>query len=466
MTGDDSAAATRSLGKSASVEEQRNLLTAMWISLSPVGPDVASVLPAAVDAEIKRRLAPGSGLADLNVAEQLLINGVSGPALDEAIARKLVEAKRRGIPDAAESAARYTNLMAQAGLDDTRKRAFLLGIVTDLQHFGLRSAQVRFRRSQAIAFVSRLTRWAVGFAMLPFLIFLLHRASLVYPVAPLKQVGGGIAWIVTTFPNYGLYTAVTFGAVGALFSRYTRFQEATITAVPLDDADAYYSSANVLLHLLIGTVGAMFIYFFAASGLLTGPLVPDLRALTYVAAKSPDATGPFCNLLADPVDCRVEAEKQPAPCDKADNPCPDAVGTATSGSGDGTAGGGGTENTEASKEGRGITTVLGILTPNALVPSRDLALLIIWAILAGFSERLVPNLLTSTTRQIEARAAETEAKTVVVQTSPVSPNPVQNDPDAEERDIPRAANRPGDAVVQDPAVPDPQPKPGGDASQG
>lgn len=382
--GSDSGADGEWLTQSASIAEQRNRLTAQWFLYKP-----AAVLPAneALAAEIARRLDAGSR-PDLNVAEQLIASVLTGAALDETIERKLAEAKRRGLPDASEIATRYAALKV-AGLDDDRRRAFLDGLIVDLQHLGLRAAQVRQRRAVAIATVGRWTAIAVAFAIFPFFAFLVYR------LWPLSDFGRGLAWIVTTFPNYGLYTAVSFGAIGALFSRYIRFQEAAVTAVPLDDAELYYGKTNLVLHVLIGTVGAMIIYFIAASGLVKGGVVPDVKQLTYISANSAAAEGPRCDLIGSPQDCQSVVAKSP---------------------------------TDQSQPGsaivkiNGVTTVLGLRTPNALVPSPDLALLIIWAVLAGFSERLVPNLLTSTSQQLESRMASgTSVKPVIVQMPPAPP---------------------------------------------
>jgi len=449
------------LGNSASVEWQRNKLIASWLAMrsATMGGTTPIASPAAE--EIDLRLAKGSTLADLNVAEQLLVNGLAGPVLDEEIARRLVEARRRGIPDVTENGARYVELQARGALDDLGKRAFLRNLIQDLQHFGLRSKQVRYRRQTAIAFVSRLTIWAVGLSMLPFAFFMLFR------IWPDTDLGRWIAWIVTTFPNYGLYTAVSFGAVGALFSRYTRFQDADVTTVPLDVAEAYYGRANVLLHLLIGTVGAMFMYFFVATNLIQGELVPDIRQLTYDTALSENAGGSYCDLLADPERCGAIHRPPPAlspacpegtaaTCAPA-SPDTDAALTATA------------ESTTDNSPPHGITTILGLLTPNALVPSKDLALLIIWAILAGFSERLVPSLLTSTAQQINREFAGGERTTVVVST-PVQPPPVQPPPvraPEPARETPVDAQPPAGAAAAEPAVVAPvQPDDAGNAPAG
>jgi hypothetical protein len=45
--------------------------------------------------------------------------------------------------------------------------------------------------------------------------------------------------------------------------------------------------------------------------------------------------------------------------------------------------------------------------PRLLIANKDLALLVVWGFFAGFSERLLPSILTTT----EARLAKTEAKT-------------------------------------------------------
>ena len=142
---------------------------------------------------------------------------------------------------------------------------------------------------------------------------------------------------VDALPNYGLFTAVTFGILGALFSRFIMLQSGN-TAVPVDEAAAYYSQRYViLLRIFIGMVGAIIVYFFLASGLVSRGPHPHIQSLTFVAST------PLLQAVAG------------------------LPGTAPTVAPD-------------------LYTVPGTATKTAMVPGRDFALLIVWSFLAGFSE--------------------------------------------------------------------------------
>lgn len=330
--------------RSESLEAARIRLLGSWGAYRSA---LLTAEPVAASAQqIEALLAdPEASWDDLNLAELLLVEYMSLPDVEEAIQRRIAEALRRLVPDAAANAARFAK-WTPAEATEPAKRNFLRGMIADLQHFGLRSKQVRRLRASAIGYVSWLSGVALVLALVPFGAFLLYR------IFPGYEFTNRIDQIVSHFPNYGLYTAVSFGFLGALFSRFLQLQKDYV-AVPLDDAEAYYRKENISLRLFVGTVAAMIVYFFAASGLVEGSIVPDVRQLAYEGIKASFTDG------------------------------------------------------QATVTGM---TVLGTPTSTALVPAKNLALLVIWAFVAGFSEQLVPDLLSSTTTRINSAAAKETAK--------------------------------------------------------
>ena len=334
--------------RSESRDAARYAFLAQWTALQPdpaTQSQPASPAASAKAEKIDAILANEDASWDeINLVEQLLIDYLPAADLDEAIERRLIEAQRRLVPDAAANAARYAKLAAGT-ISDPAKRSFLKGIVGDIQHFSLRSKQVRRLRANAIGFVSGLSSFAFVLVLVPFIAFLIHQ----------NLAGSKLdTWVVNTisnFPNYGLYTAVSFGFLGALFSRFLQLQT-NYLYVPIDDAEIYYRYENITLRLFIGTVAAVIVYFIAASGVLQGDIVPDIRRLAF-----------------ETVDGKLRVD-------------------------------------QAGQSPGQAFTVIGMSTEKVLVPARDLALLVIWAFLAGFSEQLVPDLLSSTTTRVSNSAAK------------------------------------------------------------
>jgi hypothetical protein len=133
----------------------------------------------------------------------------------------------------------------------------------------------------------------------------------------------------------------------------------------LDEAGTYYSKRYVILRIMVGTVGAIIIYFFVGSGLIEGNFVPNIRELTYAPAL-------------------VEKNE--------------------------------------------IQTFLGTQTGTAMVPAVNMCLLIVWAFIAGFSEQLVPSLLDETARRVQTRNNEAPSPPAPAPPQPVPPNRNANQP--------------------------------------
>jgi hypothetical protein len=269
--------------------------------------------------------------------EQILCFLTTGALLDGQIDHRLIEAEQKSLPWVASRRALFAALSATPPPADAeaQKQSLLFSIVTDLQLRAQQLYQIRRMRLRAVRTVS----WIAA------VVILLVGVPLIAYIAHFMTIGAERrTWIsdfVGSFPNFGLFTAISFGALGALFSRFLILQRSEGT-VPLDEAATYYGSRYIFLRVLIGTVAAIIVYFFLASGLISGGLAPDIQRLTYIAAQATD-------------------------------------------------------------DASGIRTYLATEADSAMVPSKDMALLIVWAFLAGFSEFLVPNLLNTTSERAQAQ---------------------------------------------------------------
>lgn len=264
--------------------------------------------------------------------EQLTCFIEQGPLLDADIEERLRAMTLERIPGTEDVRAAYAALKGKADADSTSaKQALLFNMVAERQNRSQRRAQIRHMRLEAVAVVSRVASVVLVLVAVPVLLYILD-----YLVGAPSFVND----FVDNFPNLGLFTAVSFGALGALFSRFLVLQDSKLD-VHVDEAAAFYRTRYILLRVLVGTVGAIIVYYFLAAELISGDLVPDISALNFEPVVIEDG-----------------------------NP----------------------------------RTFLGTWS-YSMVPSKDMALLVVWSFLAGFSERLVPNLLKKSEAQAQIRGA-------------------------------------------------------------
>jgi hypothetical protein len=79
-------------------------------------------------------------------------------------------------------------------------------------------------------------------------------------------------------PHLGLYASVTFGLLGALFSRIHTILKPSSVAV-LEELYLAATFRYILQRAMIGIVGALIIYFFLQSGLVEGSVFPKFDQL-------------------------------------------------------------------------------------------------------------------------------------------------------------------------------------------
>jgi len=133
---------------------------------------------------------------------------------------------------------------------------------------------------------------------------------------------------------YGLIAASVSGLLGAAFFMLVELQKRVSAAGELADIREMWTMPFVIARCIVGVGAASILYFFFKSGLLEGSLWPNLQQLGFVLVSRSYEDGGTTYELVD--------------------------------------------------AGRKV------------VPNADLALLVVWSFLAGWSQTLVPNLLLAT----------------------------------------------------------------------
>ena len=219
-------------------------------------------------------------------------------------------------------------------------RSLLLDILEEIHWDAQRKFYSRPIRKSA-------TRRIVSIGMVAFFLLILPYV-LIYIFYELKNLQ-----MVETWTWLPLYSALTAGLFGALFSRLLYLQQRwdTLTIGGLKDAREFTS---ILLRGCVGMTGAVIVSFFLQSNVLGGGLFPKFSDIGLVVQDYP-------------------AKEEKAPVDQ-------------------------------QKSVAQITTPPDFARFHLIFPSKDLALLVVWSFLAGFSERLVPTILQDTETSIGKKA--------------------------------------------------------------
>jgi hypothetical protein len=167
---------------------------------------------------------------------------------------------------AAQAQGRANAAKAQA---DNQRRAILSAVLDDLQWF----YQQRILKRKALWDSAR-NLVAFGFATLlfvgfPFLVFLFAKIT----------GRTSIVEVIRHFPNFGLFTAVSFGLLGAFFSRLISLQFASEMTV--EDAENRYGLASLFIRASVGMFGALIMYFLLGTELLGQTVKPDFAQLGF-----------------------------------------------------------------------------------------------------------------------------------------------------------------------------------------
>lgn len=148
------------------------------------------------------------------------------------------------------------------------------------------------------------------------------------------------------FTGLALYTALSAGLFGAYFSRLL-FIQSNVGQLSIGELKAAREFTSIFLRGSVGMCGALVVFFFIRSGIVDGSLFPNFAKL------------------------------------------------------------GLNDNNVPLREALPGSPLTAIQELRLILPSKELALLAIWCFLAGFSERLVPSILSSTEQQFNSAATTT-----------------------------------------------------------
>jgi hypothetical protein len=283
----------------------------------------------------------------LNLAEQRVGAHLDETQLAVEYQNLLDLARRRKIEPLStheKNAALFSTPPSQ-GVPLERQRAVYLSLLHTLQSDFV---ETRFRRRLRSETATRLFCFGLcvmGLALLPIVIYL----------AAFWWTGGGRLLtpdddarghrLFSSEPIFGLMMVAGFGVLGAYFSRVMSFQS-KLSTLGFDDVMNLYLPRMLLIRLLYGMIGAIIFYFVLRGRLLGGSFFPDLSQIS----------------MGEQVVWKAGAD------------------------------------------GIAIVKEGSRLAPSGLTilaPTPDLAKLLVWSFVAGFSERLVPDTLERTEAQAQ-----------------------------------------------------------------
>jgi hypothetical protein len=209
-----------------------------------------------------------------------LMSGLLGEAtLAVELRRRLDEAKVKSIAAAPGLEAHLATIAQFAAVEKLQAmRALHAAVLEELHWSASRSWLDRTRRKRA-AF------WIILSALALTLLALLPNLQLWLS----KPIGEWMFGLASTSPSahrYGLYIAVSFGLLGALFSRLSVFQ-ASYKDLSYERVVSEFLGSLIFIRLLFGMIGSIVLYYAVYGKLIGGELFPDATKLRFDPATLP-----------------------------------------------------------------------------------------------------------------------------------------------------------------------------------
>lgn len=253
-------------------------LEGMWLGLGKTDDDVSKdptltkikgLLAAGRDPEVNW----SSNWRNAWQAEQLMCNYLSPPRLTVEAERNLVEADKLELKSAAHLAAKW-----KASKEPNAPNPF----ETQQSVAATLLRDIHWRYSKKGLDRDIRGKMALTATRVAFVFFILA----VLPHVPFFSDTIG-TWLFGSQAHfYGLYTAATFGLLGALFSRLI-FLQTNYAKLEYEDLINIFQKRALAIRLLLGMIGAVIVFYAILGTLLGGELFPDAGELKFDASQKP-----------------------------------------------------------------------------------------------------------------------------------------------------------------------------------
>jgi hypothetical protein len=357
--------------------EELELIEQFFVTLNATFQQVKVNNPSAKDEIVKKieELLTLTSWQNAYEIERLLVEIYDVSTLEVEVDRRLVEVKT----NLSENVSLLYENQVKDAKDEGKKRSILNRMLNDLQwNYANKEARRRYTRE-----VSTKNGWAFIISMTIF--------GLIIGLGKLINWEGNL---------YYLAIALGAGLVGASFSMVVT-SKSRLAASSFDELKGLRRIIYVVTRSLIGLGATLILYFILQAELLTGSIFPTFTPPLLIECKTNNVISKF--IIFNIIDTKIlnidkfketESSYLKTASNLLASDDPDAKGTLA---------------VETEKFLTNITTfrgeklqaltseltnklwVLADITP--LLDFKNLALLIVWSIVAGFSEKFVPNLL-------------------------------------------------------------------------
>ena len=204
----------------------------------------------------------------VSLLEQLVAVFLTASQLRSEGDRRLVKATSQGIPSAEALKDRWADLVEANQVEDMR--SLYITLLDEMQwHYCKRRMDRRARfRAVIPILIFGITLFIIAFIPL-FSAIIAGVTGDMWSVHPRLGLGSHM---------YGLYIAVSFGLLGAMFSRLSSLQS-NFMNLDYDLVRNLFRSRVIGVRLIFGMIGSVIIYFAIFGHLLAGDIFPDTANL-------------------------------------------------------------------------------------------------------------------------------------------------------------------------------------------